>query len=72
MPTLISASTNSSSKGMTAHATRASVIVTTGANINIILFELAGIIISLKIYFNASAMVCSNPKGPTTFGPFLF
>ena len=37
-----------------------------------ILFELAGIIISLKIYFNASATVCNNPKGPTTFGPFLF
>ena len=33
----------------------ANVIVTTGANTNTSLFELAGIIISLKIYFNASA-----------------
>ena len=36
------------------------------------LLELAGIIISLKIYFNASANDCNNPKGPTTFGPCLF
>ena len=32
-------------------------IVTIGAKINIILFELAGIIISLKMYFSASAKV---------------
>ena len=38
----------------------------------ITLFELAGIIISLKIYFRASARDCSKPKGPTTFGPCLF
>ena len=31
-----------------------------------------GIIISLKIYFKASANVCKRPKGPTTFGPLLF
>ena len=37
-----------------------------------VLFALAGIIISLKIYFRASANVCNNPNGPTTFGPFLF
>ena len=72
MPTLISANINSLLKGITAQATKASVIVTTGANINITLSELAGIIISLKIYFKASAAVCNKPKGPTTFGPFLF
>ena len=43
-----------------------------GARIKIILFELAGIIISLKIYLSASANDCNNPKGPTTFGPCLY
>ena len=47
-------------------------IVTMGARMNITLFELAGIIISLKIYFNASANDCSKPNGPTTLGPLLF
>ena len=41
----------------------AKVIVTMGANINITLFELEGMIISLKIYFKASAKDCNNPKG---------
>ncbi len=56
---------------MTAQANKASDIVTTGAKIKIILFAPAGIIISLKIYFSASAAVCNKPKGPTTLGPFL-
>ena len=50
------------------------------ANINVgILYLFAvsslsvyGIIISLKIYFKASAKDCSKPNGPTTFGPLLF
>ena len=42
-------------KGITAHEIKAKVIVTIGANIKITLFELEGIITSLKIYFNASA-----------------
>jgi len=37
------------------HEIKAKVIVTIGAKIKIILFALAGIIISLKIYFKASA-----------------
>ena len=37
MPTLIAANINSLLKGITAQATKASVIVTTGANINITL-----------------------------------
>ena len=57
---------------MTAQDIKANVIVTMGARINITLFELDGIITSLKIYFNASANDCNKPKGPTTFGPCLF
>ena len=57
MPTLISAKTKVSLIGITAQATKARVIVTIGAKINIILFALAGIIISLKIYLRASAIV---------------
>jgi hypothetical protein len=57
---------------LTAQAIKAKVIVTIGARINTTLLALAGIIISLKIYFNASANVCHRPNGPTTFGPFLF
>ena len=41
--------------GITAHDTRANVIVTIGARIKITLFELEGIITSLNIYFSASA-----------------
>ena len=47
-------------------------IVTIGARIKITLLELEGIIISLNIYFNASANDWSKPKGPTTLGPCLF
>ena len=68
----ILAKTWSCPKGMTAHAIKAKVIVIIGAKIKIILLELAGIMISLKIYFNASANDWNKPKGPTTFGPLLF
>ena len=57
IPTFMSASTKSSLIGITAQATRASVIVTMGAKIKTALLALAGIIISLKIYFKASATV---------------
>ena len=57
MPTLISEITILSLNGMTAQADNAKVIVTIGARIKIILLALAGIIISLKIYFRASATV---------------
>ena len=59
-------------KGITAHAINDNVKVIIGAKMNIILFALAGIMISLKIYFNASAKVWKSPKGPTTLGPLLF
>ena len=72
IPTLMSARTKSSPNGITAHDINANVIVTTGANTNTSLFELAGIIISLKIYFNASANDWNKPNGPTTLGPLRF
>ena len=53
----MSAMTILSLNGITAQADKASVIVTIGAKIKTILFALAGIIISLKIYFSASANV---------------
>ena len=43
--------------GITAQETKASVIVTIGAKIKTALLALAGIIISLKMYFKASANV---------------
>ena len=55
LSTFIFDNTKLSPKGITAHATKAKVIVTIGARTNITLLELAGIIISLKIYFKASA-----------------
>ena len=72
MPTLISDRTMPFPNGITAQAINAKVIVTIGAKIKIILFEVAGIIFSLKIYFKASASDWNNPKGPTTLGPLLF
>ena len=39
---------------------------------NITLFELDGIMTSLKIYFKASAKDYNKPNGPTTLGPCLF
>ena len=68
----MSAKTCVSLNGITDQAIRAKVIVTIGAKIKITLLELEGIIISLKIYFKASAKDCNKPKGPTTFGPCLF
>ena len=47
--------TKDSPKGITAQAARAKVIVIIGAKIKITLLELEGIIISLKMYFKASA-----------------
>ena len=55
IPTFISARTCVALKGITAQAIKAKVIVTIGAKIKITLFELDGIIISLNIYFKASA-----------------
>ena len=62
IPTFISAKTKFSSKGITAQAINAKVIVTIGASINIILFEVAGIMISLKIYFTIKATAVRTGK----------
>ena len=72
IPTFMSAKTWVALNGMTAQDIRAKVIVMMGAIIKITLLELEGIIISLNIYFNASASDCNKPNGPTTFGPCLF
>ena len=42
---------------------------TMGARMNSTLLEPAGIVISLKASFAASAMGWSQPWGPTRFGP---
>ena len=57
IPTFMSAIIIFSLSGTTAQADNAKVIVTIGARINTVLFALAGIIISLNIYFKASARV---------------
>ena len=44
--------------------------VTLGANKNKIQLARIGIIISLKINFSPSAIACSVPQNPVTFGPF--
>ena len=56
---------------MTAHASKARANVKTGDKINKNLLELSGKIVSLVSNFIPSAIGCSKPKGPTTFGPFL-
>ena len=50
------ASTCVSLKGITAHEIKAKVIVTIGAKMKITLFELAGIIISLKMRVQIKAI----------------
>ncbi len=65
----MSAATQPSSSGTTAQPAKASVAVTSGARMKITLFAPAGTMTSLNRNLKASAMVWSNPKGPTTFGP---
>ncbi len=63
------ASTSSGAKGTTAHAASAGMIDIIGANTNRNLFAPDGIMISLVRSFSASAIGCSQPFGPTRFGP---
>ena len=58
-------------RGTTAQAARAGTRSNTGANKNKNLSDLAGMIISFSNNFKVSAMVWSNPNGPTLFGPIL-
>src|SRR6266851_5487942 len=65
----MSASTASGPNGITAQAARAGIRVNIGATINRNLFAPVGTISSLKTSFNASAIGCSSPIGPTRLGP---
>ena len=71
MPTLISAITKSSEKGITDHAIMDKINVSIGAIIKTTLLEPDGSIVSLESNFKASAHGCNKPNRPTTFGPFL-
>ena len=71
MPTLISAITKSSEKGITDHAIMDKINVSIGAIIKTTLLEPDGSIVSLESNFKASAHGCNKPNKPTTFGPFL-
>ncbi len=68
-PALIFASATSGPNGITAHAASAGMMVMTGAITNNALLAWAGTMISFSSNFNASAIGCSKPAGPTRFGP---
>ena len=63
------ASTMVSLKGITAQAARAGAMDSTGAMTNRKRLELVGMITSFINSFRASAMGCSQPRGPTRLGP---
>ena len=65
----IFASTSVSVKGSTAQAASAGAIDNIGATTNRKRLELVGTIISFVNNFSASAIGCSQPRGPTRFGP---
>ena len=68
---MISDITQPGAKGITAQAAKLKTIVIIGAKRKTILLDPLGKIFSFVISFKASAKLCNNPKGPTTFGPFL-
>ena len=59
----------SRSNGTTAHTINATVKVMIGASRNSVLLAAEGMMVSCRNTFNPSAKDCSNPNGPTTFGP---
>ncbi len=69
MPTLMSASTQPSSNGMTAQPMRLRMKVSIGAATNTTRLAPAGRIVSLNSSLTPSAIGCSRPNGPTTLGP---
>jgi hypothetical protein len=69
MPTLMLEITTPSSNGMTTQATNARVSVTIGAARKTKRLAPLGMIVSLTNIFSPSAIGCSSPNGPTTFGP---
>ena len=69
MPTLMSASTQPSSKGITAQPIRLRMKVSMGAAMNTTRLAPDGRMVSLNSSLTPSAMGWSRPKGPTTLGP---
>ena len=69
MPTLMSAITRPSPKGITAQPIMPSVKVSIGASRKTTRFAPEGRMVSLKNSLRPSASGCSRPKGPTTLGP---
>jgi hypothetical protein len=65
----MSAMAQPSLKGITAQAARASMAKMSGANRNMALLALIGMIGSFSTNLVRSAKDCSRPHGPTTFGP---
>ena len=63
------ANTFSGVNGMTAHATKAGASDKIGAMMNRYLLDPDGMTISFINIFSTSANGCSNPRGPTRFGP---
>jgi len=55
--------------GITAQATSAGAKASSGAITNRNLLAFAGTMISFRISLSASASGCSQPRGPTRFGP---
>ena len=68
-PTFTSATKIFEPNGITANAVSAVIVEMHGANQKITLSESAGIMSSLSSSFNASAIGCSSPCGPTRIGP---
>ena len=68
-PALMLANACSGPNGTTTQAASAGMMVMTGAMTNKALLALAGTMISFNSSFNASAIGCSKPAGPTRFGP---
>ena len=65
----MSAITTPGSNGITAQATSAKVKVTIGAAMKTTRLAPLGMMVSLTSIFSPSAIGCSSPNGPTTFGP---
>ena len=69
MPTLMLATAQPLSTGITAQAVTARPKVIIGARVNSSRSAPVGKIVSLKTIFSASAKGCHRPNGPTTLGP---
>ena len=68
-PTFTSATKMALPKGITAKAVSAVMVEMHGANQKIALSEDSGMMSSFSRSFNASAIGCNSPCGPTRMGP---